>query len=557
MELPVWLTGEPALEGRRSQTRRIEERFLDKTLHHIVSFTGETLFNERIPQRGGFLQGIEPRFKIAGLVGSLVALSFQKTIEGLALCLIASFLMALASRVPILFFGKRLMPAFVFTALIALPATLSAIVQGEPLFVLYAFEKSYRLGFLEIPRAVSITKEGAESALTLTLRVTTSVSLVLLMTLTTPPARLIKAVASFMPGVLQFISSIGYRYIFFLVRKVEQFILGFKSRSFCPIQVSGKQRWIASRIGLLFSISLRLSQELEKAMESRGYQPTGEKSGPDLPASPSTDDSKSHRIKVFELDKVSYRYKDGRRAIEEISFEVNKGESFTLIGANGSGKSTLLFLLDGLIRPESGSLKVFGRPVEDGFPQQFRRRIAFLFQNSQAQLFSLSVSDELSWGPAQLGLPPGEIATRVNDILMFLQIEDLADKCPWNLSEGEMRKVALGACLSINPDVLLLDEPTNGLDPRSQMDLIELIQTLRKSGKTLITVTHDLSIVEDISDRTIVLGENHRVLNEGKPYEILRDRESLLAANLIHNHLHMHSWYAHEHSHYGTHEHTS
>jgi ABC-type multidrug transport system ATPase subunit len=118
-----------------------------------------------------------------------------------------------------------------------------------------------------------------------------------------------------------------------------------------------------------------------------------------------------------------------------------------------------------------------------------------------------------------------------------------------------MKKVAFGACLSINPDVILLDEPTTGLDPRSQVELIDLIVGLRKAGKTIITATHDLGIIEDISDRTVVFSEDHRVLLEDSPWEVLKNTDVLLRANLIHKHPHRHSWYVHEHSHSGMHEH--
>ena len=134
-------------------------------------------------------------------------------------------------------------------------------------------------------------------------------------------------------------------------------------------------------------------------------------------------------------------------------------------------------------------------------------------------------------------------------------IEHLRDRGPWDLSGGEMKKVALGTCLSINPDVLLLDEPTTGLDPKSQVEFVDLINELRHAGKTVITATHDLGIIEDISDRTIVLGEDHRVLLEGKPWDIMENTNALLHANLIHKHVHRHTWYVHEHSHFGTHEH--
>ncbi|MDP2278294.1 MAG: ABC transporter ATP-binding protein [Nitrospirota bacterium] len=260
-------------------------------------------------------------------------------------------------------------------------------------------------------------------------------------------------------------------------------------------------------------------------------------------------------MEVFNVKKISYAYKNGKKAVDEVSFSVKKGESLTIIGANGSGKSTLLYLLNGLLAPESGDIEIFGRNIDGNFPPELRQRIALLFQNPQAQLFLLSVWDELCFGPLQLGLEKNEIQKRTEELLGLLNIKHLRDRGPWDLSGGEMRKVAFGTCLSVNPDVLLLDEPTTGLDPRSQVEFVDLINELRHAGKTIVTATHDLGIIEDISDRTVVIGEDHRLLTEGNPWDVMEDTDMLLRANLIHRHVHRHCWYAHEHSHFGTHGH--
>lgn len=259
-------------------------------------------------------------------------------------------------------------------------------------------------------------------------------------------------------------------------------------------------------------------------------------------------------MEVFNVEGVSYSYSDGKKALNEISMKVKEGDAITVIGTNGSGKSTLLYILDGLLKPESGMITFFGLPWERAFPQ-LRERIALLFQNPQIQLFCLTVWDELCFGPVQLGMDKGEIEGRVEDIMNLLNISHLRDSSPWALSGGEMKKVALGTCLSINPDVLLLDEPTSGLDPRSQVEIIDIIMSLIDQGKTIITATHDLGIIQDISERTIVIGEDHRILAEGKPWEMIKDSDTLLRANLIHKHTHRHSWYVHEHSHAGLHDH--
>jgi len=256
-------------------------------------------------------------------------------------------------------------------------------------------------------------------------------------------------------------------------------------------------------------------------------------------------------MKIFELENIGYEYRSGARALSGVSLSIEEGESISVLGTNGCGKSTLLYILQGLIPPQSGGIKVFG----SGFTDSIRARISLLFQNAQAQLFSLTVWDELLFGPVQMGVSLPEAQKRAQDILEMLGIAHLKDRSPWQLSGGETKKVALATCLSANPDVYLLDEPTGGLDPRSQVELIELIMTLRNAGKTIITATHDLHIVSEISERTIVLGEDHRVLAEGSPLEILRDHDLLLRANLIHEHEHLHEGFSHEHSHYGPHEH--
>lgn len=258
---------------------------------------------------------------------------------------------------------------------------------------------------------------------------------------------------------------------------------------------------------------------------------------------------------AFNVKKISYAYKNGKKAADEVSFSVKKGESLTIIGTNGSGKSTLLYLLSGLLTPESGDIEIFGRNINGNFPPELRQRISLLFQNPHAQLFLLSVWDELCLGPLQLGLEKNEIQKRTEELLGLLNIKHLRDRGPWDLSGGEMRKVAFGTCLSVNPDVLLLDEPTTGLDPRSQVEFVDLINELRRAGKTIVTATHDLGIIEDISDRTVVIGEDHRLLTEGNPWDVMEDTDMLLRANLIHRHVHRHCWYAHEHSHFGTHGH--
>ena len=131
----------------------------------------------------------------------------------------------------------------------------------------------------------------------------------------------------------------------------------------------------------------------------------------------------------------------------------------------------------------------------------------------------------------------------------MLDIRTLKDRQPHHLSSGEKKKVAIGSVLSLNPDVLLMDEPTNGLDPRTQVWLFELMEALRKFKKTIVIATHDLSIVEDLADRAVVLNEEHTIAAEGSAVGIIRDKDLLLSVNIIHEHAHRHGDIVHVHSH--------
>jgi len=267
---------------------------------------------------------------------------------------------------------------------------------------------------------------------------------------------------------------------------------------------------------------------------------------------------------IFELRNVSYTYLRQFEALRDVNLTVHAGEQVAIVGANGSGKSTLLSILNALSYPTSGEFSAFGTLVKEEvfdtledneFSSFFRKKVGFLFQNPDIQLFSSTVFDEIAFGPLQLGLPQDEIRQRIEDVIAMLGIEALRDRAPHMLSGGEKKKVCIASILATNPDVLLLDEPTGGLDPRSQVWLIDLIQALAKSGKTIITATHDMAIVEKISTRAIVVGEDHTIKADRDSTAVMNDRELLLSANLIHKHMHRHGKLMHEHLHAHSQEH--
>lgn len=257
---------------------------------------------------------------------------------------------------------------------------------------------------------------------------------------------------------------------------------------------------------------------------------------------------------MIELENVSYSY-EGRPALNDISFGVEPGESLCLLGPNGSGKSTLLKLINGLIFPTSGAYRFDGEEItarrmkDPKFSKRFHQRLGFVFQDSEVQLFCSNVYDEVAFGPRQMGMDEKETAERVDDCLGLLHMEDFRDRQPYHLSGGEKKKVAIAATLALNPEVLVLDEPMNGLDPRTERWLAAFIVGLNKAGKTIITSTHNLELVQEISGRAVLFDETHRVAADLPTEKLLENIELLKKVNLVDEYYHVHEDHGHEHFH--------
>ena len=236
---------------------------------------------------------------------------------------------------------------------------------------------------------------------------------------------------------------------------------------------------------------------------------------------------------------VSYAYLGRFPALDDVSLAVHPEEKVALLGANGSGKSTLLKVLDGLVFPDDGAYEAFGAKVteanleDEQFNRGFRSRVGFVFQNSDAQVFSPTVRDEIAFGPINMGLPRAQVEARVADTLKILDIADLADRAPYQLSGGQKKRVAIASVLVMNPEVLLFDEPTAALDPRTAEWLLDLIVDLNRAGKTIVLATHDLDTLGVLADRCLVFSEEHQVVAEGPTADVLADRALLESVNLV------------------------
>jgi cobalt/nickel transport system ATP-binding protein len=258
---------------------------------------------------------------------------------------------------------------------------------------------------------------------------------------------------------------------------------------------------------------------------------------------------------LLSLNNVSYSYLRSASAVRNMTVDFRQGERAVILGANGTGKSTLLSLLNGLVFAQQGEVRAFGtvlseHALEDReFSRMFRKKVAYVFQNPDVQLFSPTVWEDVAFGPLQLGLPQERVRDVVDGLLESLRIQDIRDRAPHTLSDGQKKKVAIASSLATDPDVLLMDEPMNGLDPRTQVWLIELLHGLHRQGKTIITATHDLSIASDIAERAIVFSEDHTLAGDGPIDDIIRNDDLLLSVNLIHEHAHKHGGTAHVHRH--------
>lgn len=258
---------------------------------------------------------------------------------------------------------------------------------------------------------------------------------------------------------------------------------------------------------------------------------------------------------IFELNKVSFHYPYEAPVLKDLNLEIKRGEKICILGANGCGKSTLLKMLCGLLYPQEGIFKAFDKDISEKtmldkqFSKEYHKRIGFIFQNSDVQLFSSTVKEEIAFGPLQLNMTAEEVKARVEDVLYLLNIQHLKDKTPFKLSGGEKKKVGIASVLVMNPEVLILDEPTNGLDPKTQRWLVELLIQLNKAGKTIITSTHNLELVQEISDRAIVFSEEHTIAADDDIGKVLEEIELLKKVNLVDEFYHRHGDSGHTHYH--------
>ena len=230
---------------------------------------------------------------------------------------------------------------------------------------------------------------------------------------------------------------------------------------------------------------------------------------------------------VVRAEEYGFRYNESKKwAVKDFNLTVKSGEIVVLAGPSGCGKSTLLRSVNGLIPhmysgQTAGSVSVDGRAVGETPMSVLAQKVGLLFQNPENQIFMFSVERDVAFGLENLGIPRAEMRERVDRAMHLMGITELAGRAPHELSDGQKQRVALAGVVAMNPKLIILDEPTSLLDPRTALELVDLLQKLRKeNGTTLVVVEHRLDLLVTVADRIVVMNEGTKVL-DGSPKDVL------------------------------------
>lgn len=242
---------------------------------------------------------------------------------------------------------------------------------------------------------------------------------------------------------------------------------------------------------------------------------------------------------ILEIKNLNYVYSAGtpfeHKALENVSFRVNRGEFIGIIGHTGSGKSTLMQQLNGLLKPTSGSVILDGQDIwsDKKLTRQARFRVGLVFQYPEYQLFEETVYRDIAFGPKNMGLSEEEVDRRVREAAACVGLtEKQLEVSPFDLSGGQKRRVAIAGVIAMEPEVLILDEPTAGLDPMGRAEILGNIEAYRKSrNATIMMVSHSMEDVARLTDRLLVMSGSHLVM-DGTPAEVFVHAQQLLDMGL-------------------------
>jgi len=226
------------------------------------------------------------------------------------------------------------------------------------------------------------------------------------------------------------------------------------------------------------------------------------------------------------VEDLSFTYPDGTLALEDISLKIYEGDFVAIIGQNGSGKTTLVKHFNGLLKPTKGQVIVDGVDTRKSTVAELARKVGYLFQNPDHQIFSNTIEEEIAFGPRNLGLSEDEIKERVEEALEIFELTKIRKENPIFRSKGEKTRIALASIVAMRPKVLILDEPTTGLDWRQSEKVMQYVKKMHDSGHIIIFITHDMRIVAEYAKRVIVMHRG-RILLEGDVRDVFAQPEIL------------------------------
>lgn len=236
---------------------------------------------------------------------------------------------------------------------------------------------------------------------------------------------------------------------------------------------------------------------------------------------------------AVKVEQLFFTYEDGTEALKGVDLEIRRGERIAVMGSNGSGKSTLFLHLNGVLKPKHGQVFICGAPIDYSRKGllDVRRKVGIVFQDPDSQLFSANVTQEISFGPFNLGLPEEQVRKMVDQVIEEMEITPFRDKPTHFLSGGQKKRVSIADILVMDPEIILLDEPASSLDPKHARMIDGMIDDLSARGITVILSTHDVERALIWADRIILLHDG-RVIGEGTPEEIFSQEELLAKTNL-------------------------
>ncbi|NWG06608.1 MAG: ABC transporter ATP-binding protein [Chloroflexi bacterium] len=233
----------------------------------------------------------------------------------------------------------------------------------------------------------------------------------------------------------------------------------------------------------------------------------------------------------IEISNLQFSYPDGVQALRGISLIIETGEQVAIIGQNGAGKTTLVKHLNGLLQPTSGSVHIGEWDTRKHSVAKLARRVGYVFQNPDDQLFSKNVGTEVAFGPKNLGFNGDQVQALVKDALALTELSDKTETNPYDLSPTWRKMVALASIISMDTDIVIFDEPTTGQDAANIARIANVIKALRERGKTVITITHDIDFCAENFERVIAMAQG-QILLDGRANDVL-GQEEILATTYV------------------------